>query len=271
MAVDSDDRSERPGRSEDGPGDGRWDDPGTTDWWQREFTDGVDPEYTEQIIPLIEDEVAGATAGLDRPAAVLDVGTGEGQVARALAHSLDGPTRRLVGFDPVRAQLATAAVRAGGPRYLQAAADAIPIRSASVDVAVACLVFEHIDAVDEAIGEVARVLRPGGRFVFLLNHPLLQTPGSGWIDDQILDPPEQYWRIGPYLPEASTVEEVQKGVHIRFVHRPLSRYLNALADAGLVLTRMHEPAPPPGFLAAAPEYTEAATVPRLAALVLTRA
>ena len=26
-----------------------------------------------------------------------------------------------------------------------------------------------------------------------------RRPGSGWIDDQILDPPEQYWRIGPYL------------------------------------------------------------------------
>ena len=130
--------------------------------------------------------------------------------------------------------------------------------------------FEHIDAVDEAIGEVARVLAPGGRFVFFLNHPLLQTPGSGWIDDQILDPPEQYWRIGPYLPEASTFEQVEKGVFIRFVHRPLSRYVNALADAGLVLERMVEPAPPPGFLARAEEYTEAATVPRLLLLVTRR-
>ena len=92
--------------------------------------------------------------------------------------------------------------------------------------------FEHIDAVDEAIAEVARVLAPGGRFCFFLNHPLLQTPGSGWIDDQVLDPPEQYWRIGPYLAEAVTIEEVEQGVFIRFVHRPLSRYVNALADHG---------------------------------------
>ena len=94
--------------------------------------------------------------------------------------------------------------------------------------------FEHIDDVDEAIAEVARVLAPGGRFCFFLNHPLLQTPGSGWIDDQVLDPPEQYWRIGPYLPEAVTIEEVELGVHIRFVHRPLSRYVNALAANGLL-------------------------------------
>ena len=76
------------------------------------------------------------------------------------------------------------------------------------------------------------MLAPGGRFCFFLNHPLLQTPDSGWIDDQVLDPPEQYWRIGPYLPEAVTIEEVEPGVHIRFVHRPLSRYVNALAATG---------------------------------------
>jgi len=135
---------------------------------------------------------------------------------------------------------------------------------------VACLVFEHIGAVDEAIAEVARVLRPGGRFVFFLNHPLLQTPNSGWIDDQVLDPPEQYWRIGPYLVEDETVEEVELGVHIVFIHRPLSRYVNAMTDAGLGLVRMEEPAPPPGFLARAPEYLQAASIPRLLLLVAER-
>ena len=100
---------------------------------------------------------------------------------------------------------------------------------------VACLVFEHIDAVDDAIAEVGRVLAPGGRFLFFLNHPLLQTPNSGWIDDQVLDPPEQYWRIGAYLVEDETIEEVEKGVFIPFIHRPLGRYVNAMAAAGLVV------------------------------------
>ena len=102
-----------------------------------------------------------------------------------------------------------------------------------------------------------------GRFLFFLNHPLLQTPNSGWIDDQILDPPEQYWRVGPYLVEDETIEEVEKGVFIPFIHRPLSRYVNALADVGLTLRHMDEPAPPPGFLARAAEYEAAATIPRL--------
>ena len=138
-----------------------------------------------------------------------------------------------------------------------------PFADGSFDAVVACLVFEHIPDYAEAIAEIARVLEPGGQFNFFLNHPLLQTPGSGWIDDQILDPPEQYWRIGPYLIEDARDEEVEKGIFIPFIHRPLSRYVNALADHGLLVTRMDEPAPPPGFLARAPEYPDAAAIPRL--------
>ena len=229
-------------------------------WWQASFTEGADAEYDEQILPLAAEHLAGA-------ASVLDVGTGEGQIAR-LAKA--GGARRVVGVDPTAGQLGAARTRGGGASYARATATALPFPDASFDAAVACLVFEHIDDVDAAIAEIARVLEPGGRFCFFLNHPLLQTPGSGWIDDQVLDPPEQYWRIGPYLPEAVTVEEVELGVHIRFVHRPLSRYVNALAAHGLLITRMIEPAPPPGFLALATEYADAAAVPRLLYLRTTK-
>ena len=220
-------------------------------WWQEGFTAGADPEYEEQILPLAAAHLAGA----DR---VLDVGTGEGQVAR-LATRLGATT--VVGVDPTWAQLVVAEQRGSGPAYAIGQAAALPFPDGSFDAAVACLVFEHIEAVDLAIAEVGRVLAPGGRFLFLLNHPLLQTPGSGWIDDHILE--EQYWRIGPYLVEDSTLEEVEKGVFIPFIHRPLSRYVNAMAAVGLLVTRMEEPAPPPGFLARAAEYAAAATIPRL--------
>ena len=226
-------------------------------WWQDQFTDGVDPEYTEQILPLVAEHLPSEderTSGL-----LVDVGCGEGQVARVAADA--GMT--VVGLDPAATQVRVARERAGGPVYLQGSATALAVADGVADAAVACLVFEHIVDVDAALAEVARVLRPGGRFLFLLNHPLLQTPGSGWIDDQVLDPPEQYWRIGPYLTEADTVEEVEKDVFIRFFHRPLSRYLNAAIGAGLDLEHMEEPAPPPGFLARAEEYADAATVPRL--------
>jgi ubiquinone/menaquinone biosynthesis C-methylase UbiE len=237
----------------------------TAGWWQREFTDGVDPEYTEQIIPIVMNQLGRDRIGPS--ARILDVGTGEGQVARALRSG----GADVIGIDPISAMVSEAAQRDPDMPIAQAGAAALPFAAASFDAALACLVFEHIDDLDRAIADVARVLRPGGTFLFLLNHPLLQTPDSGWIDDQIVEPPEQYWRIGPYLIEQATIEEVQKDVFIRFIHRPLSRYLNSLAERGMTLAEMHEPAPPEGFLAQAPQFRDAATVPRLLVLRLVKA
>jgi len=229
-------------------------------WWQEGFTEGADPEYAEQILPLAARWLGGARR-------VLDIGCGEGQVSRLAAAG----GARVVGVDYAWAQVDEARRRGGGPTYVRAAAGGLPFARGAFDHVVACLVFEHIRDVDDAIAEVARVLEPGGRFTFFLNHPLIQTPGSGWIDDQVLDPPEQYWRIGPYLDEDESVEEVEKDVFISFVHRPLSRYVNALAGSGLVLRHMEEPPPPPGFLARCPEYADAASIPRLLVLVTEKA
>ncbi len=246
-------------------------------WWQEAFTEGADPEYEEQIVPMLEAELARL-----RPSCLLDIGCGEGQLCRVAARvgaegapvgagaaGLGAGTvpLRVVGLDPTLAQLEVAAQRQvpGLPVGLvRGEAASLPFPDGCFDVALACLVFEHIEGADQAISEVGRVLRPGGAFLLFLNHPLLQAPGSGWVDDQILG--EQYWRIGPYLVEHHSVEEVAKDVWIPFVHRPLSSYLNAMAAAGLYVTAMHEPAPPGGFLARAGEYAEAAAFPRLAFL-----
>jgi SAM-dependent methyltransferase len=229
---------------------GLWDE--HAQWWIDGFTDGADPEYVEQIIPLAVEELAGRHK-------VLDLGCGDGQIARALA----AQGSDVLGVDPMQLHIDVAIERGGGPRYLLGGATKIPADDETFDAVVACLVFEHIDQMDEAMTEVARVLKPNGQFSFFLNHPLLQTPGSGWIDDHIIDPPEQYWRIGPYLVETESIEEVEKDVYIRFIHRPLSRYVNALLANGMMLERMVEPSPPAGFLARAPEYALAHTVPRL--------
>ncbi len=260
-------------------------------WWQDEFTEGADPEYVEQILPLI-------ASRLPTEGRVLDVGCGEGQVTRlAVEHGL-----RAVGLDPAGAQIdeaerrrraraaspggeaavslgGEAAVSLGGEAAVSLGGEAayargslldLPVAAASVDFVVASLVFEHVGDYRRGLAEAARVLVSGGRFLLLLNHPLLQTPDSGWIDDHVLDPPEQYWRIGPYLSEVINVEEVQPGIHITFHHRPLSAYLNSAIAVGLSLDRMDEPAPPPGFIARAPEYAEVVEIPRLMALQFTR-
>jgi SAM-dependent methyltransferase len=223
-------------------------------WWQDGFTDGADPEYEEQILPIVAAELGARSH-------VLDVGTGEGQLAR---HLLGHGVARVTGIDPTANQLRVAVERGSAARYVRGDATRMPFADAAFDGVLACLVFEHIAEIDDALAEVARVLAPGGTFLFLLNHPLLQAPDSGWVDDHILG--EQYWRIGPYLVESLEDEELAPGIRLPFFHRPMSRYVNAMAANGLLIDCMLEPAPPPGFIVRAVEYAGSAAFPRLLVL-----
>jgi SAM-dependent methyltransferase len=232
-------------------GVGRWD--AGAAWWQREYTDGADVEYEEQIIPLVVEHLRGTRR-------VLDVGCGEGQVARQLAAA----DVEVIGLDPSGPQIARAHDRGGGPTYARAAAEQLPVADGTVDAVLACLSFEHVTDLPAAVREIARVLVPGGRLLLLVGHPLLQAPGSGWIDDKILD--ERYWRIGEYLREHSLVDEVAPGVAFEFIHRPVHVYLNTLASCGLLVDHMDEPAPPTALLDEIWGYPEADTIPRILVL-----
>ena len=112
-------------------------------WWIDGFTGGVDPEYVEQIIPM-------ALRELDGYARVLDVGCGEGQIARVL-QSRTSVQSFVVGVDPTQGQVDVAVERSVGEQYLRSGADALPFPDGSFDAVLACLVFEHIYALDEAI------------------------------------------------------------------------------------------------------------------------
>ena len=118
-------------------------------WWIDGFTDGADPEYEEQILPLAADALNGART-------VLDVGCGDGQVARL---AVKGGATKVIGLDPTWNQIVVAHQRDGGAHFLQAGAANLPFRDEAFDAVVACLVFEHIRDVDDAIAEVARVLK----------------------------------------------------------------------------------------------------------------
>ncbi|WP_298208203.1 class I SAM-dependent methyltransferase [Ferrimicrobium sp.] len=220
-------------------------------WWQAGFTEGSDAEYEEQIKPIVRVGLGGAHR-------VLDLGGGDGQLARILAQK--GASTVVV--DSSAAQLHTAHLR--GSSAVLATGSALPFCDASFDGVLVCLVLEHVVELDEVLSEVSRVLEPNGRFLLMLNHPILQTPGSGFIDD--VDLGEQYWRLGPYLREDIQMEEVDAQVFVPFVHRPLSRYINGASSRGLMLVRMEEPPPPPGFVVRAEEYRQVQEYPRLLVL-----
>jgi SAM-dependent methyltransferase len=227
-------------------------------WWQQNYTQGADPEYEEQILPLAEDHLREARR-------ILDVGCGEGQVSRRVAR----PGVDVVGVDPAPSQIRAAHDRSGGSAcFVQARAEHLPYPSAAFDAVVVCLALEHMDPFEPAIHEIARVLAPGGRFLLFLSHPLLQTPGSGWVDEGVSG--EEYWRVGPYLPDDVAVDEVAPGVHLQFAHRSLSRYVHVMGAVGLLIEDMVEPSPTAGLLMATAAFPNEQTIPRLMLLLARR-
>ena len=87
---------------------------------------------------------------------VLEVGCGTGRLLARIA----GFARRAVGVDLSAGMLAHA--RARGLDVVQASATALPIATASVDVACSFKVLAHVPDVRGALSEMARVVRPGG-------------------------------------------------------------------------------------------------------------
>ena len=106
-----------------------------------------------------------APAGTER---VLDIGTGAGHTALALAPRVSS----VVLTDPVPTMLDTARrlfTEAGirNAEFIEAVAERLPFPDASFDIVSTRLAAHHFDDVALAIREVARVLRPGGVFIFV--------------------------------------------------------------------------------------------------------
>jgi SAM-dependent methyltransferase len=96
---------------------------------------------------------------------VLDVGCGPGSITRGLAERV--APGRVVGVDLSRETLATARQDAaarglGNLHYEEASVYALPFPDATFDVGYAHQVFQHLREPARALGEVLRVLRPGG-------------------------------------------------------------------------------------------------------------
>lgn len=147
---------------------------------------------------------------------VLDLGIGSG-----LNLPLYGPAvRRVIGLDPAPLLLrraAPAAAAASVPVHLlQAAAEAIPLRSGCVDTVVMTWTLCSLEDARAGLAELRRVLRPGGALLFVEHGRAPDPAVARW--QRRLDP--LWWRISCHLdnPVAAllaeagfTLEEARSG------------------------------------------------------------
>src|SRR5690606_24314823 len=93
---------------------------------------------------------------------VLDVGCGTGVLARAADEAV-GPGGRVEGLDVNPDMLAVARAQAPDLHWTQAAAEDLPLATASQDRVLSQFALMFFTDQAMAVDEMARVLRPGGR------------------------------------------------------------------------------------------------------------
>lgn len=102
----------------------------------------------------------------------LDVGSGSGIIAALLQRMT--PITSLHGFD--RLPAFDEQVKAlGYTGFTAGDASSIVLRDASFDSVVSICVLEHVEKLDEALREIRRVLKPGGRLHFTTPSPEFRT------------------------------------------------------------------------------------------------
>jgi SAM-dependent methyltransferase len=108
---------------------------------------------------------------LGADAEVLDLGAGTGKLTRVLA----GHYRRVVAVEPLDGMRTILERVVPAAQSLPGSAESIPLPDSSVDGVFAGQAF-HWFANDEAVAEIARVLRPGGALCLIWNEPTDASP-----------------------------------------------------------------------------------------------
>ena len=188
----------------------------------------------------------------------LEIGAGEGRICRVL----QGLGYKMTALEPVTAFLEAARAANSATTYVGASATDLPLASESFDLVVLYNVLMDVDDLDASINEAARVLKPEGRMIVGIVHPVFDVYMASKSGEA---PP-------PYFETHVLDTEVEvDGLKMRFRGwtRPFSAYVNALAVAGLFVSRMEEPRPDPDHPATL-RLTERNSVPTFLWLELRR-
>lgn len=174
---------------------------------------------------------------------ILDIACGEGYFTRAYAK--EGV--RTYGTDISSELIHLARAKSKEVTYFSSPAEDLTFADDELyDAASLILAIQNIKGLDQAIGEVSRVLKSSGRFLLVMNHPAFRIPHqSSWGHDDKAK--IQYRRMDQYMSESTSFIDMNPGrqgsekqVTTVSYHRPLQQYVKSLAKHGLVIEKLEE-------------------------------
>ena len=179
--------------------------------------------YTRPAIVDLAGEVAGRR--------ILDAGCGAGTVSAALRER----GAIVSGFDRSAKMVELARQRLGADTDLRVAdiGQPLPYPDGAFDDAVAALVLHYLEDWSAPLAELRRVLRPGGRLIVVVNHPIMLK-----IERRDTD----YFATTKWSSEHSF--NGQSAI-LTYWHRPLHAMTAAFTAAGFRISVISEPPPSP--------------------------
>lgn len=195
----------------------------------RERRDGMHEHVVRPTIAALLPDIRGQR--------VLDIGCGDGWFCRLAA--ADG-ARSVLGIDASERMLQLARERTADERvrYERMFIEDLALEPASVDVAVSILALHYVADVAPVLRSVATALTADGIAVLMFEHPIETAPPH---DPRLVEVDGvDVWPLRDYFAEGERrrhwwIDEV------KYYHRTLSTYLNALVAAGLMLDAAVEP------------------------------
>lgn len=213
---------------------------GVADWYDKHLEKTGDTYHEKVVHPNLL-RILGDVKGKH----VLDLACGQGIFSRILAdHGAN-----VVGIDLGKELIELAEKRSKDYKFQihffsGSADDLFMVKDGTKDIVVCVLALQNIAMLQETMKEVSRVLKKGGRFIMVLNHPAFRIPrGSGWGYDE--HEKKQFRRIESYLSESKVKIDMTPGsgkdkkFTVSF-HRPLQTYMKAMSKHGLAITRLEE-------------------------------
>lgn len=173
----------------------------------------------------------------------LDIACGEGSFAYAFRSGFS--QRFFVGIDAAPSLIRSAQQkRIPRTEFIVGNAEELPELSIAPFTSASCvLAAQNIERPFDAFESVAAVLSEGAPFVLVINHPCFRQPrqsGWGWDEERKI----QYRRVDRYLGEYDMPIVAHPGkqpsVTTLSYHRPLSTYVQQLADAGFLIDAIEE-------------------------------
>ncbi|MGN8552968.1 UNVERIFIED_CONTAM: methyltransferase domain-containing protein [Microbacterium sp. SLM126] len=196
------------------------------------FATSYDAENTSSLLnEYYERPAMIALAGDVRGRRILDAGCGAGPLSAALR--AEGAI--MTGFDgsPAMIELARERLGDGVPLHVADLSEPLPFDDDAFDDVVASLVFHYLGEWSRPLAEIRRVLRPGGRLILSVNHPLVRV---------FTHPDEDYFATRQY---SEDYEFAGESAVLTMWHRPLHAMTDAFIAAGFRVTAVSEPAPVP--------------------------